>query len=129
MTVINRRKALALVPAAITALVPFSAPAKAFTIRKVCSTERLWQNFLQARRDFETAADKQDAGNADTFECAEAYERMRFNESLLLDALPTTIGGVIALSEYLQDFMEDQPDDDQIIIVSHLIASLKQLPA
>ncbi|MFK5977362.1 MAG: hypothetical protein QM488_00555 [Rhizobiaceae bacterium] len=129
MSIISRREALALVPAAITTLVPFSAAARAITVRKICPTERFWQNFLQARCDFETAGAKPGAENADTFECAEAFERMHFNESLLLNAQPTTIGGMIALSEYLQDFMEQQPDADQIVIVSNLIASLKQLPA
>jgi len=128
MSIISRRRALTIVPAVITALVPFSA-AKAISIRKICHAERLWQNFQQARRDFETAGQKPGAENADTFECVEAFERMQFIEGLLLDAQPTTIGGMIALSEYLQDFMEQQPDDDQIIIVANLISSLKQLPA
>lgn len=127
MSIIDRRKALSIIPSTIVALVPFAAPAKAFTIRKICPTERLWQNFLQARRDFETLGQKPGNENLDTFECVEVFERMHFNEALLLDAKPTTIGGMIALSEYLQDFMEQQPDDDQIIIVANLIASLKQL--
>ncbi|MBL4598994.1 MAG: hypothetical protein JKX93_08490 [Rhizobiaceae bacterium] len=107
---------------------PFSA-AKAITVRKICRAERYWENFLNARKNFETACDNSATGEWNTPECVEAQQRMYFNENLLLESQPTTIGGMVALSEYLQDFMEQQPDPDQIVIVSHLIASLKQLPS
>lgn len=132
MTIINRRKALALVPSAITALVPLPAAAKVITVRKICPVERYWANWKKADADYIRICQSAEGTRSEVLhaspEYIEAHSRMIFNQKLLANAVPTTIGGMIALCEYQQQFLEFEINDDQLAIAANMITSLKQLP-